>query len=45
MAIMKGGGYVVGKPKKLVKVTRNIHSMPRLLATKQKKHIVDRVNK
>ena len=45
MAIMKGGGYVVGKPKKLVKEARSIHSMPRLLATKQRRHIVDRVNR
>ena len=46
MAIMKGGGYVVGKPKKTRQGSFATYTlMPRLLAIKQRKHIVDRVNK
>ena len=33
MAIMKGGTYVKGARKKLVKETRNTHWSPRLLVT------------
>ena len=35
MAMMKGGGYIKGKPKKLAKETRSTLCIPRLLVTKQ----------
>ena len=45
MAIMKGGGYVQGRPKKLVKDKVSTRYCPRHLVIRQKSVIVGRVNR
>ena len=45
MAAMKGGGYIVGKPKKLVKERGSTLNCPRPLVMEQRKGIEDKVNR
>ena len=45
MAIMKGGGYVQGRPKKLVKDKVSTPYSPRHLVIRQRSVIVGRVNR